>query len=718
MQVLDRTGVGTLWSICKTKFALAGHTHNSLAAVGNEQINATAYGSGLHFKPYYSSGGPTIYGNILEYTSTNTGGGQLAMEWTGSQTKSDGTDSNVGRVYYRSKRDCMNGWTKWMTLAYTNDIPTKLSQLTNDKGFVTGSVSGNTVTINGVSTTWTNTWRGIQDNLTSTSTSESLSANQGRVLKGLVDGKANSSHTHNYLPLSGGTLTGDLLFSNSGTTFRQIQGTCGDNDFWRIGGGATGNNAGYMEIATADDGTEPIYVRQYSGTFSTITRTATLLDGSGNTSFPGTVAAAKFKGALEGNASTASNAATVNGHTVNSNVPANAKFTDTNTWRGIQDNLTSTSTSDSLSANQGRVLKGLIDSKANSSHTHSWSQISGAPATATRWPSWGEVTGKPGSFTPSSHTHDWSQITGKPDLKNWSETKSYIDNKVDSASNIVTLKEYLQKQLDQFGLKVGCGVVSEKIDRTCYQAFKTGASETVNKYIYDTVDNIKLDTETNVSTKLNGSSIYYDIVFDKYFYDSGDFYDNNFQLLKRIGTVNSYLIGSDFMYTRNYENRKLYIYDKNLNTKTVDIPTSFGYINAELKDLGDDGILIRNKSEGRYSSLIYKDGVFKESDMTYTSACYNINGHLYNKDSLGTILTKNIAIKSNKKYLCKNGCLHLQLFTIKDLYNNKDYNISIPIELYQFSDLDRTKRNKVFGLILSSYAYDEDAIYYIVIYRE
>lgn len=525
-------------------------------------------------------------------------------------------------------------------------------------------------------------------------------------------------HSHNYLPLSGGILTGDLLFNNSGTTFRQIRGTCGDNDFWRIGGGATGNNAGYMEIATADDGIQPIYVRQYSGPFSTITRTATLLDGSGNTSFPGTVAAAKFKGALEGNASTASNASTVNGHTVNANVPSNAKFTDTDTWRPIQDNLTSTSTSESLSANQGRVLKGLVDGKANSSHTHSWSQISGAPATATRWPSWGEVTGKPGSFTPSSHTHDWSQITGKPDLKNWSETKSYIDNKVDSASNIVTLKEYLQKQLDQFGLKVGCGVVSEKIDGTCYQAFETGALYTVNKYIYDTLDNIKLDTETNISTKLNDSIVYNDIVFDKYFYDGGEFYDNNFQFLKRIGAVNSYLIGPDFMYTRNYENRKLYIYDKNLNVQTVDIPSSFGNINEKLQDLGDDGILIRNKKEGEYSSLIYKDGVFKESDMTYTSTCYNINGHLYDKNSLGTILTKNVAIKSNKKYLCKNGCLHLQLFTIKDLYNNKDYNISIPIELYQFSDLDRTVRNKVFGLILSSYAHDKDAIYYIVIYRE
>lgn len=57
-------------------------------------------------------------------------------------------------------------------------------------------------------------------------------------------------------------------------------------------------------------------------------------------------------------------------HTVNSDVPANAKFTDTDTWRGIQDNLTSTSTSDSLSANQGRILKSLVDGKANNPYSH------------------------------------------------------------------------------------------------------------------------------------------------------------------------------------------------------------------------------------------------------------------------------------------------------------------------------------------------------------
>lgn len=56
-----------------------------------------------------------------------------------------------------------------------SERPTKLSQFTNDKNFVTGSVSGNTITINGVSTTWQNTWRGITDSYSGTSTGTSLS---------------------------------------------------------------------------------------------------------------------------------------------------------------------------------------------------------------------------------------------------------------------------------------------------------------------------------------------------------------------------------------------------------------------------------------------------------------------------------------------------------------------------------------------------------------
>ena len=100
----------------------------------------------------------------------------------------------------------------------------------------------------------------------------------------------------NYLPLSGGTLTGDLNFANVSPGIRGIIGTIGDNDFWRVAGGATSTDSGYLELATGDDANEPIYVRQYNDKFTTIKRTATLLDGSGNTSFPGQVTATIFNG--------------------------------------------------------------------------------------------------------------------------------------------------------------------------------------------------------------------------------------------------------------------------------------------------------------------------------------------------------------------------------------------------------------------------------------
>lgn len=51
------------------------------------------------------------------------------------------------------------------------------------------------------------------------------------------------------------------------------------------------------------------------------------------------------------------------GYTIAKSVPADAKFTDTNTWRGIQNNLTSTSTDQSLSAAQGKILKDTLDKK-------------------------------------------------------------------------------------------------------------------------------------------------------------------------------------------------------------------------------------------------------------------------------------------------------------------------------------------------------------------
>ena len=82
-----------------------------------------------------------------------------------------------------------------------------------------------------------------------------------------------------------------LSFSNDAGG---IGGTMGTNGQWRIYGRSTASNAGYLEIATGDDAAEPIYVRQYSGVFATLSRTLTLLDASGNTTMPGTATAGNF----------------------------------------------------------------------------------------------------------------------------------------------------------------------------------------------------------------------------------------------------------------------------------------------------------------------------------------------------------------------------------------------------------------------------------------
>lgn len=112
-----------------------------------------------------------------------------------------------------------------------------------------------------------------------------------------------------------GTLTqnGDIIIDQASITgTRQVRFRGGGSDYGRIAFGATDENAGCMEIASCDDGDEPIYVRQYKGVFTTIKRTATLLDANGNTIFPGTVTAPTFTGALNGTAEWSKRLATNN----------------------------------------------------------------------------------------------------------------------------------------------------------------------------------------------------------------------------------------------------------------------------------------------------------------------------------------------------------------------------------------------------------------------
>lgn len=107
------------------------------------------------------------------------------------------------------------------------------------------------------------------------------------------------------------------------------------------------------------------------------------------------------------------------GYTIAKSVPADAKFTDTNTWRGIQNNLTSDSTDQSLSAAQGKALKTLVDGKAPISHTHKKSQITDFP-----------------SSMPASDVYAWAKAATKPSYTKAEVGLGNVDNTADKNKSV------------------------------------------------------------------------------------------------------------------------------------------------------------------------------------------------------------------------------------------------------------------------------------------
>lgn len=106
-------------------------------------------------------------------------------------------------------------------------------------------------------------------------------------------------------------------------------------------------------------------------------------------------------------------------YALNKTVPADAKFTDTNTWRGIQNNLTSDSTDQSLSAAQGKALKTLVDGKAPASHKHTKSQITDFPTSM-----------------PASDVSAWAKAATKPSYTKAEVGLGNVDNTADKNKSV------------------------------------------------------------------------------------------------------------------------------------------------------------------------------------------------------------------------------------------------------------------------------------------
>ena len=108
-------------------------------------------------------------------------------------------------IFARGVKFCGTDTNTWRDIKINNvSIGSNILDLRNGSNTTLTNTNG-VVTIN-------STQRPVVDNLTSDSTTSSLSANQGRVLAGLINGKSDSGHNHDdrYVKKSGDTMSGVL----------------------------------------------------------------------------------------------------------------------------------------------------------------------------------------------------------------------------------------------------------------------------------------------------------------------------------------------------------------------------------------------------------------------------------------------------------------------------------------------------------------------------
>lgn len=152
----------------KSQGYLTSHQDVSILNMANDRYYSSGQW-GINMRNSDIIGVNSIYTNDVSETPTE------AILFFRSNGNYDGIRAVNGVLYFSNNVVRTTSKYDAEYEVYHKGNLTKLSQLTNDKNFVTGSVSGQTITINGVSTTWQNTWRGITDSYSGTSTGNSLS---------------------------------------------------------------------------------------------------------------------------------------------------------------------------------------------------------------------------------------------------------------------------------------------------------------------------------------------------------------------------------------------------------------------------------------------------------------------------------------------------------------------------------------------------------------
>lgn len=456
--------------------------------------------AGMQLYGAYNNGYPMTYGNVI-CASNGSFGSEIALDCVGGDGK-----RGPGRMYYRNRSDWgTSEWSDWATVAYLTDKvagANHADSATTSNDVKDYNDANRTIKIgfagDGLNTSNLNYIAGYTDNGTKI---KNVSKD---VLKSWIG-------LGNYLPLIGGTMSGQITKSTGGSwigdrdraaikssyagdsSYGAVAAMATKNGYWTMGnlGGNESLIFNYSTDAKYNAGkneTSQVYLPAQAGTIITsatvgsqsvnyansagTANVANSVDWSKVQNKPssyaptshthddryytesevntklanyqpkGNYAAASHthnyagSGSAGGSANSAIKLDSSAGsatqpvyfkdgkpvattYALNKTVPADAKFTDTNTWRGIQNNLTSDSTDQSLSAAQGKALKTLVDGKAPASHKHTKSQITDFPTSM-----------------PASDVSAWAKAATKPSYTKAEVGLGNVDNTADKDKSV------------------------------------------------------------------------------------------------------------------------------------------------------------------------------------------------------------------------------------------------------------------------------------------
>lgn len=193
------------WSLSEIGAAAASHTHSSLTGTAGSNI-APSTGTGVMRYDYNVSSA-----NAGTLPVSNNANGVLTMNThSGNYFSQLGFSSN-GNLYYRNFANvALNTTTAWKQIAFTS------SSITGNAATATALQTARTIngtSFNGSANITTANW-GTARTITIGNSAKSVNGS-GNVSWTLAEiGAAAASHTHSYLPLSGGTMTGAINSSS------------------------------------------------------------------------------------------------------------------------------------------------------------------------------------------------------------------------------------------------------------------------------------------------------------------------------------------------------------------------------------------------------------------------------------------------------------------------------------------------------------------------